>query len=77
MIDPLVLINNEMASMLMSSQQVFDYWKDNTAMHMKSNCIDQIQGTHQSFSNEMNNWMRIYMHAEKIISEQAERLNQL
>lgn len=77
MIDPLMLINNDMATMIMSSQRVFEEWRDNTAMHMKTDCVEQLQDVHKSFNDQMNTWMRIYMHAEQVIKEQMDRINNL
>lgn len=53
-----------MTTLILSSQKVFEHWKDKVADDMKNNCITQIQRDWKAYIDEMNTRMNIYMRAE-------------
>lgn len=67
--NPLQLMNNDMATLMLSSQRVFEHWNDNVAEDMKNNCIASIQREWNSYINEMNTRMNIFMKAELKIEQ--------
>ena len=67
--NPLQLMNNDMATLMMSSKKVFEYWNDSEADGMKNNCIASIQRNWKAYMDEMNTRMNIYMRAEKQIDD--------
>ena len=67
--DPLQLMNNDMATLILSSRKIFEHWNDNVAEKMKSGCIEAIQRDWNSYMTEMNNCMNLYMRAEREIEE--------
>ena len=77
MIDPLQLIFNDMSRLIMQSQNIFETWKDKNAETMNNDCIGQIKQSYNSFANEMNTRMQIYMRAQKQIEDAMQRLSKL
>lgn len=77
MIDPLLLIQNDMADFIMSSRNVFENWNDSASHAFSSECVDRIQNDYKSYIDQMNTNMRIYMVAEKRINENMQRLQDL
>lgn len=77
MIDPLQLIYNDMSRLIMQSQNIFAAWKDKNAETMNNDCIRFIKQSYNSFANEMNTRMQIYMRAQKQIEDAMQRLSKL
>lgn len=77
MIDPLQLIFNDMSRLIMQSQNIFESWKDKNAETMNNDCIGSIKQSYNSFANEMNTRMQIYMRAQKQIEDAMQRLSKL
>lgn len=77
MIDPLQLIYNDISRLIMQSQNIFAAWKDKNAETMNNDCIGSIKQSYNSFANEMNTRMQIYMRAQKQIEDAMQRLSKL
>ena len=77
MIDPLQLLYNDMSRLIMQSRNIFDTWKDSNAETMNNDCIGSIKRSYNSFANEMNTRMQIYMRAQKQIEDAMQRLNKI
>lgn len=77
MIDPLILINNDMATFIMSSRNAFENWKDNTSQRLNSECVEIIQNEYNSYINQMNINLRSYLMAENMINENFNKLQSL
>lgn len=77
MIDPLLLIQNDMADFIMSSRNVFENWNDSASHKFGSECVGRMQNDYKLYINQMNTNMRIYMRAEKRINEDMQRLQDL
>lgn len=75
--DPLQLLFNDMSRLLMQSKNVFETWKDTNAETMNNECISSIKQSYNSFANEMNTRMQIYMRAQKQIEDAMQRLSKL
>lgn len=67
--NPLQLMNNDIATLMLSSQKVFEYWNDNVAEDMKNKCIESIQREWKAYIDEMNTRMNIFMKAELKIEQ--------
>lgn len=67
--NPLQLMNNDMATLILGSRKIFEHWNDNVAEKMKSGCIENIQRDWNAYMTEMNNRMNLYMRAEREIEE--------
>ncbi len=68
--NPISLLNNDMSTFLMASQQVFQTWNDTVSEGFKNNCVEQIQRDWNSYLQEMNLRMNLFMRAEKAIDEE-------
>lgn len=77
MTDPLQLLYNDMSRLIMQSRNIFDTWKDSNAETMNNDCIGSIKRSYNSFANEMNTRMQIYMRAQKQIEDAMQRLTKL
>lgn len=75
--NPLQLMNNDMATLRMSSQRVFELWQDDVAASLRDKCVGTIQTRWNEYMNEMNTYMRNYMHAEKEIDHLLEQIKKL
>ena len=75
--DPLQLMNNDMATLKMSSERVFDLWQDDVAASLRDKCVGTIQTRWNRYMNEMNTYTRNYMHAEQEIEETLSRLEKM
>lgn len=67
--NPLQFMNNDMATLMMSSKKVFEHWNDKVADDLKNNCIANIQREWKAYIDEVNTRMNIYMRAEKKIDD--------
>ena len=68
--NPIALLNNDMSTFLMASQQVFHTWNDTVSAGFKNNCVEQIQRDWNTYLQEMNLRMNLFMRAEKAIDEE-------
>lgn len=68
--NPITLLNNDMSTFLMASQQVFQTWNDTVSEGFKNNCVEQIQRDWNAYLQEMNLRMNLFMRAEKAIDEE-------
>lgn len=75
--NPLGLMNNDMATLKMSSQKVFELWNDSVAEGMQSKCINVIQARWNAYLNEMNTRMNIYMRAERDVDSGMNQMRKL
>ena len=62
-------MNNDVATLLLSSQNVFEHWNDKVSENLKNSCIASVQRNWEAYLNEVNTRMRIYMRAEQRINE--------
>ena len=67
--NPLHLLENDMATLMMSSKKVFEHWNDDVAEMMNDNCIAKIQQAWKTYVDQVNTRMNIYMMAEKKVNE--------
>lgn len=77
MTDPLQLLFNDMSRLVMQSQNVFEMWKDVNAETMNKDCVEVIKRSYNTFANEMNTRMQIYMRAQKQIEDAMQELSRL
>ena len=77
MTDPLQLIFNDMSRLIMQTRNIFETWNDKNAETMNNECIGSIKQSYNSFANEMNTRMQIYMRAQKQIEDAMQRLSKL
>lgn len=77
MTDPLQLIYNDMSRLIMQTRNIFETWKDKNAEAMNNDCIGSIKQSYNSFANEMNTRLHIYMRAQKQIEDAMQRLMKL
>lgn len=68
--NPISLLNNDMSTFLMASQQVFQIWNDTVSEGFKNNCVEQIQRDWNTYLQEMNLRLNLFMRAEKAIDEE-------
>lgn len=68
--NPISLLNNDMSTFLMASQQVFQTWNDTVSEGFKNNCVEQIKNDWNAYLQEMNTRMNLFMRAEKTIDEE-------
>lgn len=67
--NPLQLMNNDMATLMLSSKKVFEHWNDKVAEGMKNECIADIQRSWNEYIDKINTRMNIYMRAEREIDD--------
>lgn len=67
--NPLQLMNNDMATLILSSQKIFEHWNDKVAETMKNGCIRDIQKEWKTYIDDMNVRMKIFMQAEMKIEQ--------
>lgn len=67
--NPLELMNNDMATLILGSRKIFERWDDDVAERMKSGCIESVQRDWNAYMKEMNDCMNLYMRAEREIDE--------
>lgn len=77
MTDPLQLLFNDMSRLIMQSKNIFETWKDTNAETMNKDCIGAIRQSYNSFANEMNTRMQIYMRAQKQIEDAMQQMSKL
>lgn len=75
--DALQLMNNDMATLLISSKQLFEHWDDKVANEVNNKLLMNIQKDWNSYINEINTRMKIYMRAEKNIIDAMKNLKNL
>lgn len=68
--NPISLLNNDMSTFLMASQQVFQIWNDTVSEGFKNNCVEQIQRDWNTYLQETNLRLNLFMRAEKAIDEE-------
>ena len=74
--NPLSIMNNDMSTFILAYQKVFQSWNDNVSEDLKLHCVEQIQRDWNSYINEMNVRMNIFMRAEKTIDEEIAKYEQ-
>jgi hypothetical protein len=70
--NPIGLLNNDMSTFLLASKQLFEFWNDKVSDDFKNNCVERIKQDWNSYLNEINLRMNIFMRAEKRIDEYFE-----
>lgn len=70
MMKPLQLMNNDMATLMIASQKIFEHWNDKVSERMKNDLLTPLQRNWKSYSDEMNVRMRILMLAENEIENE-------
>lgn len=70
--NPLQLMNNDMATLMMGSQKIFEHWNDTVAERMNTGCIENIRRDWNAYMDEMNTRMGIYMRAKQRMQEAME-----
>ena len=68
--NPIGLLNNDISTFLMATQQVFQTWNDTVSEGFKNHCVEQIKNDWNTYLQEMNTRMNLYMRAEKTIDEE-------
>ncbi len=71
--NPIALLNNDMSTFLLASKQLFELWNDKVSEGFKNNCVEQMQRDWNSYLNEMNTRMNIFVRAERTINEEMEK----
>ena len=66
-----------MATLLISSKQLFEHWDDKVANEVNNKLLMNIQKDWNSYINEINTRMKIYMRAEKNIIDAMKNLKNL
>ncbi len=74
--NPLSIMNNDMSTFILAYQKVFQSWNDNVSEDFKLHCVEQIQQDWNSYINEMNVRMNIFMRAEKTIDDEIAKYEQ-
>ena len=77
MTDPLQLLFNDMSRLLMQSQNIFEIWKDSNAEVLNNGCINPLKQSFNSYANEMNTRLQIYMRAQKQVEDNMQQLSKL
>jgi len=77
MTDPLQLLFNDMSRLIMQSQNIFEVWKDSNAETLNNGCINPLKQSFNSYANEINTRMQIYMRAQKQVEESLNELSNL
>jgi hypothetical protein len=77
MTDPLQLLFNDMSRLIMQSQNIFEVWKDSNAETLNNGCINPLKQSFNSYANEINTRMQIYMRAQKQVEESLYELSKL
>lgn len=77
MTDPLQLLFNDMSRLIMQSKNIFEVWKDSNAETLNDGCINPLKQSYNSYANEMNTRMQIYMRAQKQVEENLRELSNL
>ena len=77
MTDPLQLLFNDMSRLIMQSQNIFEVWKDANAETLNNGCINPLKQSFNSYANEINTRMQIYMRAQKQVEESLNELSNL
>ena len=75
--DALQLMNNDMATLLICSKQLFEHWDDKVANEVNNKLLMNIQKDWNSYIDEINTRMKIYMRAEKNIIDAMKNLKNL
>lgn len=71
--NPIGIINNDLSTLKMASEKLFEVWKDKVAEDMKHHCTDKIQQDWNACLQELNLRMNIFMRAEKKIDDKMSR----
>ena len=75
--DPLALMNNDVATLRMSCEKIFQLWNDSVSEQMKNHCIGHLQSIWNNYLSLMNSNLNQYMFAEKTISESMKKITEL
>lgn len=65
--NPIGILNNDMSTFLLASNQLFELWNDTVSDGLKNNCVERIKQDWNTYLNEINLRMNIFMRAEKSI----------
>ena len=71
--NPISLLNNDMSTFMMATQKVFETWNDLVAEGFKNHLVDKIKSDWNTYLQEMNTRMNIFMKAEKTIDDEMAR----
>lgn len=74
--NPLQLMNNDMATLILSSKKLFTYWNDKVAEDMNNKLIMPMQRNWKTYADDMNVRMRILMTAETEIERAIKKYKQ-
>lgn len=75
--NPISILNNEMSTFLMATQQVFELWNDKVSDGFKNTCVEQIKRDWNSYLTQLNTRMNLYMKAELKLDEDIKKLNKI
>lgn len=75
--NPLSMMQNDMATLTMSSQKVFELWNDKVSADLKTNCIEKLQDQWNRCLEQLNHEMNCYMRSEKEIDDTLRDLRKL
>lgn len=63
--DPLTLIGDDINALKTACDQLFDQWNDSKSQQLKLKYVDEILKLCNSYKNEINIHMNVFMNAEK------------
>lgn len=66
-----------MSVLLMQTKNMFDMWKDSSAETMQNECITPIQRAYNSYTEEMNTHIQIYMRAQQKVAQALQEMEKL
>ena len=75
--NPLELMNNDVATLRMSSEKVFELWNDSVSERMKNHCLDMFHSRWNSYMSQMNTRLNQYMIAEREVTRMVKMINEL
>lgn len=70
--NPLQLMNNDMATLILASKNIFQRWNDKVSDDMNNGLVVPLQSKWNSYNDEMNVRMKILMNAEAEMQDDIE-----
>lgn len=70
--NPLQLMNNDMATLILASKNIFQRWNDKVSDDLNNGLVVPLQNKWNSYNDEMNVRMKILMNAEAEMQDDIE-----
>lgn len=70
--NPLQLMNNDMATLILASKNIFQRWNDKVSDDLNNGLVVPLQSKWNSYNDEMNVRMKILMNAEAEMQDDIE-----